>query len=432
MLNRPVIQRLLQISLIPLALLALFSLARIVSRAQDAPGGVDFHSYWFFGHFVRQGENPYTAFARGAEPELPITYLDGATTVTSPVARPGLARTPANTAPLLLFLSLFSWFSWPVAQWMWLAVNVGLMAWTPWLALRLLPALPPRWLCWWLALAFYGFTGVRVAVWSGQTTLLVFVLMLLAHRSVERRPWLAGLALGLALSKYSLALPLALLWLYHRRWRPAAAAGALLAALLTQVAGLLIVSSLDNGGVMETLRLYWQLFLRHTSQPGIHLGGLWPASAAWQVTAAAVICLTVLAALWRWRRQPPTPYSDLLLLALFTLAAVLVAYHRLYDVVPVILFLAAAAYALAQPPSWFTTGQQAGMALATVVVVGLLCLPGEVVGRILPASLAALYLTAANALITAALLLALIGTTWLLNQVSTASHDGDSRLAPLR
>lgn len=416
MLNHRVIQRLLQMSLIVLALLALFSLVRIVSRAQDAPGGVDFHSYWFSGHFVRQGENPYAAFARRAEPELPISYLDGTITTSLPVAQPGLARTPANTAPLLLLLSLFSWFSWPVAQWMWLAISVGLMLWTPWLALRLLPASPPRWLSWWVALAFYAFTGVRVAVWSGQTTLIVFVLMLLAHRAVERRPWLAGLALGLALSKYSLALPLALLWLYRRRWLP------LLLALLTQVAGLLIVSTLANGGLADTLRLYWQLFLRHANQPGIHLGGFWPQSTLWQILAAAAIGLTVLAALWRWRRQSPAPtaYNDLLLLALFSLATVLAAYHRLYDVVPVILFLATAAYALSLPPAWLTVRQQTGLALVTATVVGLLCLPGEVMGRVLPASLAPLYLTAANALITAALLLGLAVTIWLLRRSATA------------
>lgn len=411
-----IIQRLLQFSLIPLALLAAFALVRIVNRAQDAPGGVDFHSYWFSGHFVRQGENPYAAFARRVEPELPIAYLDGTVTTALPVAQPGLARTPANTAPLLLLLSLFSWFSWTIAQWTWLAINVGLMLWTPWLALRQLPASPPRWLSWWAALAFYAFTGVRVAVWSGQTTLIVFVLMLLAHRSVQRHPWLAGLALGLALSKYSLALPLALLWLYRRRWLP------LLLALLTQAAGLLIISTLANGDLVDTLRLYWQLFLRHANQPGIHLGGFWPQSTLWQILAAAAIGLMVLAALWRWRRQSPAPmpYNDLLLLALFSLATVLAAYHRLYDVVPVILFLAAAAYALSLPPPGLTARQQTGVALTTAAVVGLLCLPGEVMGRVLPASLSPLYLTAANALITAALLLALAATIWLLNRVSTA------------
>ncbi len=416
MINHLVVRRLLQLSLIGLALLDVFALVRIVSRVQDDQGGVDFHAYWFFGHFVRQGENPYTAFAGYAEPELPITYLDGVTTTTLPVARPGLARTPANTAPLLLLLSLFSWFSWPVAQWMWLAVNLVLMGWTPWLALRLLPASPPRLVCWWVALAFYGFAGVRVAVWSGQTTLIVFTLMLLAHRAVERHPWLAGLALGVALSKYSLALPLALLWLYRRRWLP------LVFALLTQAAGLLIISTLANGDLVQTVRLYWQILLRHTNQPGIHLGGLWPESVTWQVVAAAIVSVIVLTAVWRWGQRSPgaAPYTDLLLLAVLSLGTVLAAYHRIYDVVPVILFLAATAYTLSHPPPWLAARQQAGVALAAAAVAGMLCLPGEVMGRILPASLASLYLAAANALITAALLLALAGTIWLVRRVSTA------------
>ena len=400
------LRRSLQITLIGLALLAVLSGVRIFTRIADAQGGVDFHSYWFFGHFVRQGENPYSAFARYAEPELPITYLDGSVTTTPPVARAGLARTPANTAPLLLLLSLFSWFSWSVAQGIWLAINVGLMLWTPWLALRLLPAFPSRLLSWWVALAFYGFAGTRVAVWSGQTTFIVFVLMLLAHKNVDRHPWLAGLSLGFALSKYALALPLVLLWLYRRRWLP------LLLALLTQVVGLLIVASLNHGGLWRTLRLYWQLFLRHVNQPGIHLGGLWPESVVWQIIAGIMIILVVLAAFWRWRQRstPITPYTELLLLTLFSLGTVLATYHRIYDIVPVVLFLAAAAYALAHLPD---KQRQMTLALTTAGVVGLLCLPGEVMERILPAPLAATYLAAADGLVTLGLLLALGGTIWL-------------------
>ena len=104
--------RALKILLIFMVLYSVISLGRAVARGLGPVGGQDFHSYWYSGHFVRQGQDPYRAFFDREKPNVPINYLDGAVTRELPVARSGLCKTPANTAPLVLLLSLFSLFSW--------------------------------------------------------------------------------------------------------------------------------------------------------------------------------------------------------------------------------------------------------------------------------------------------------------------------------
>ncbi|NKQ36716.1 MAG: hypothetical protein HF973_14020 [Chloroflexi bacterium] len=95
---------------------ALFSVREVLLPR----GSADFHSYWFSGHFLRQGTDPYQAFFDRRVPSVPVHYVDGLTTEQAPVAQPGLAITPANTAPITLLLSLFSWLSWPSAKLLWL------------------------------------------------------------------------------------------------------------------------------------------------------------------------------------------------------------------------------------------------------------------------------------------------------------------------
>jgi len=85
------------------------------------------HSYWYHGHYVKAGEDPYQAF------------FDGVVTENLPPAQPGLANTPANTAPLVLGLSIFSWLSWTQAKTFWMFINLCLTLLIPGLVIRLLP-----------------------------------------------------------------------------------------------------------------------------------------------------------------------------------------------------------------------------------------------------------------------------------------------------
>ena len=122
-----------------LGLLALLSLRQAILRTGDRDGGIDLYAYWFEGHALRQGSNPYYAYLSGRKPSPPVTYLDGVTQTTGPIGQPGLPTIPTNTAPLSLILFALSFFTWPLAKWLWLWPNLALVLATPPLALKLFP-----------------------------------------------------------------------------------------------------------------------------------------------------------------------------------------------------------------------------------------------------------------------------------------------------
>src|SRR5215208_1804242 len=61
------------------------------------PGATDFHQFWYAGHFIFQGRDPYQAFFAEQQPDLPVHYLDGVTVNQYPVAQPTLEVAPSNT-----------------------------------------------------------------------------------------------------------------------------------------------------------------------------------------------------------------------------------------------------------------------------------------------------------------------------------------------
>src|SRR5262245_47731673 len=176
----PLPRFLLPLLIVGLVLGGILAIASDVRKAMVPSGGVDLHSYWYYGEFVRAGLNPYIAYATKAPLPAPVHFLDGSVVKANAVSQPHLAKTPANTAPILLLLSLTSFFPWKEAKVVWFICNIVLIAVIPWFALRLLPPslqLTPV-LQWVAALSFYAMAGNRVAVVNGQTTLLVFLLML--------------------------------------------------------------------------------------------------------------------------------------------------------------------------------------------------------------------------------------------------------------
>src|SRR5215470_16620998 len=122
-------------ALVVLLIIAARSIFLAIEHGLFAPwGGGDFHAYWYYGHFVRRGVSPYHAFF--TDPTAiagPVRYLDG---VTVQHLTPQLSMMPANTAPMLLLLSVFSWLSWPLAKALWLGCNLLVAAAVPWLAIR--------------------------------------------------------------------------------------------------------------------------------------------------------------------------------------------------------------------------------------------------------------------------------------------------------
>jgi hypothetical protein len=296
------------------------------------------------------------------------------------VRQPQLAQTPANSAPLLLTITLLAFLPWSLAKSVWLVICVVVVLTLPWLALRLLtPALhlaqPLQWL---VALAFYAMKGTRVALANGQPSVLVFFLMLVTLLTYQSQWVVAGLALGIALSKYSIALPLVIFLLWRRCFR------VLLLAAGVQVVGLLWVAAL-GGGVGKTIQLYWNIVMRYAGGvEGVHLSA-WLPDQLFIVNVVVVVGSIITLVTLFYAGGRGWVGSDLLtvngVLALWTL---LVAYHRVYDTMLVLFFLVVA---LVAATCWqLPRTQTYALGLFWLMAVGVLCVPGSLVPPFLSAS----------------------------------------------
>lgn len=414
--------------LVGLALLgvwAALSLGRMLAANLRADGSPDGHIFWYSGHFIRQGVDPYRAFLERRAPDLPVQYLDGVV-ATTPVLMPGSVPAQAHTAPLVLLLSPLALVSWPTAKLIWLGVNVALLAAVPVLCARLIPGAPGG-LRLALVLLFPGLAAVRYAVSNGQTTLLVLALMLAAVIWAERRPWLAGIALGLALSKYSLALPTLILLGLERRGR------ALLAASAVQALGVLALWAVSGSAPSRVLSEYAAMMLYHTGLGEINLAALLPQGS----TAAVPLALAFSAAaaagvVWAWRlaarRGADPAWVRLHAFSALCLWSLLAVYHRNYDAAAYLVFAALAWGGLAAEGTWRISARgRAALTMAAACLTLLMMLPaGSVVRALLPEALGPVWVGLATRLSTFVLLAALALTLALWPRLRRAGPEGPS------
>ncbi len=402
--------------------MALLSLGRAVSRYKGPQGGLDFHSYWYSGHFVRQGDDPYQAFFDHSQPQLPVAYSDGPVVNQPPVAQPELVTTPANTAPLVLLLTAFSFFSWPAAKLAWFAINLASALAIPWLALKLLPA---GWMTTTqksvIILSFYVFSGTRIATWMGQTTLFVLLLMLLSAVT-WKRSWLwSGILLGLALSKYSLAFPVLLLALYRRKTR------VVIAALGVQIAGALAISAMSGTSLFDITKGYLRMAEYHASLQGvacyqcIHLGSLITERtlAVDALILAGAGLILALFCYWLWRSsggqgEDEKAVIDILALSAFTQWVLVAGYHRSYDSEAAVIFVAAIVTLFSSSELSPRVAPWRHLILYFLIgFIFILALPGEIMDVLLPDELLDYWLR----LLSIAMTVALTGgfvVSWLL------------------
>jgi hypothetical protein len=403
-----------------LLLLSLLSIARIVSNTMKQSGGIDGHAYWYSGHFLRQSSDPYGAFRRSEQPSEPVKYLDGRKAEALPIAQPGLSRTPANTMAMVILLTPLSFFSWPTAKALWIIVNLALMLIIPLLTIRLLPQPLKRWVVALIFLLFIAMQGTRVAAWTGQTTLLVFTLMLVSLLTLNRGSLLPGLMLGLALSKFSLALPVFLFVAYRRRYP------VLAISLLVQLSGLVLVSFISHRSPIDVLSDYWSVLLLHTDLPGINLVSLFNNQPVMMLAILVGGSAAIIVFLWRWlprassgrtegSRLTFAEYHGLVTLLLWALLAI---YHRVYDTVLVITFIALLIFGLAYDRGWNLLDRGKRMVFAFLVIfVAVMLLPGSIMGVVLPDQLLETWLQLVSTVITLTLLTGLVVTLLLLRRL---------------
>ena len=232
---------------------------RIITGVRQPNGAHDLHPYWYRGHSLRQGSDPYRASLENEIPTLPVMYLDGVITKQPPIAQPGLPTFISNTAPLSLFLFSFSLYSWSFAKWLWVAINLILILILAWLVLRSFPYdLYFKNLDRLIIFAIvFAFSATRGSVMIGQTSLIIFSL-LLGSLILRERHWLiSGVLLGIALSKYSLALPFVLFMLLELRPKNFLL---LLVALIVQFFGVITLSYACGESPTTIFQDYIQVF----------------------------------------------------------------------------------------------------------------------------------------------------------------------------
>lgn len=351
------------------ALYAGLTLAYMLYNSFTNPAGsIDFHSYWYAAHFLREGRDPYRAWLIQASPTPPIHYLDGITVNDDP-AQPNLLQVPVNTAPILLVLAPLAYLSWIPAKMVWLGINTILMLIAPWLTLKVAAhhgITLNRWAYLAVAVAFYAIAAPRFAVGYGQTSLLTYDLMMVALLLWRQHPVTAGVALGIALSKYSLVFPVLLFFAYQKQWRILAVTAGV------QVLGVLMVNAIGGTTPLTTLQAYFALAVEHTTKSGIHIGSLYNGAAWFRWIAPLLLTIGVGVLLYRQRSlwQSPTPIQEFSLIAIGLLWGVLVVYHRMYDGILILPFLVLLAWAVSRLPA-SVSGWFHGYGIAIVTLLAL-------------------------------------------------------------
>lgn len=417
----PAFPRLLRIAtLTALTLWAAISLGRVVQQTFSPAGGNDLYTYWYAGHFLREGKDFYKSFLNNELPTVPVRYLDREVDTLDGVLFPGLSPAPATTAPVFFLLVPLAFLSWSVAKIIWLVINLVLLGAIPFLLVKVFPE--KGWIDRWefLALmsALIGLTSTRFAAASGQITFLILDLILAAVLLADRKPWIAGLLLGMALSKYSLSLGVLILFSFIEP-KPRL----VIAAVLVQIAGIVGLILLSGSGFLEIIGEYIHMAIWHAGREGIHLAAALQAEQyLFLIALVLTLAIGIPVALWRWKKAGRQLNQSLPTLARFHLAVILVlwilliGYHRAYDVMMTIVFFGLIAYLDKQPAAWGISRQvQTILKVFTAVALLLLMVPsGSVVRGLLPLSLETLWGETANLTATILISIFLILTIVLL------------------
>jgi len=218
--------------------------------------------------------------------------------------------------------------------WIWLVVNVAAFGAVVWLARMIWGRGWPRGTVLFLAAFFAVWAPVRVTLRTGQISLVILALILGAEvmrRSGRQVP--AGLLLGAALVKPSLAGPFLLYWAWRREWR-------MVGTALAVVTGLTAVYCVHAGvWPWVAMSAYLRKGVRVWSGRKGYFEGttdirplmetLCGGSDWWGWAAAVAVAAAALAVMfWLFRHRKEEENTHLAVVALFSLWAV---YHRVYD-----------------------------------------------------------------------------------------------------
>jgi hypothetical protein len=205
----------------------------------------------------------------------------------------------------------------------------------------------------------------------------------------SKRAWyISGVALGLALSKYSLSIPVFLFFLYKKNYK------ALLFAIIVQMAGVLGLAGISGGSPGKVIVENVMLFFRLIDQPGVHLSRWFEfisdnhfLSVIPSLVMTALVLIPIF--VWLQRKKPATLQKEQVLdfhvLTVLFIWTMLVAYHRLYDTLILIFFVILIIKGIAVPSLWELSDTTRRVLLGFMAVLPLiLILPARIVDLLLP------------------------------------------------
>jgi hypothetical protein len=265
---------------------------------------------------------------------------------------------------LIVFTPLIAPFSTASVRVFWLALNLVSLSLLVGTAVPIWGRKWPPWLIYSFLTIAAASSPVRLAVGMGQFALLPVALIVLSLWLLDRRRQpLAGLLLGVALAKPTLALPFLGVLVVQRR------SVACLVAIGFQILATLAASFWLGRSPVGLIR---EWLAKAKDQHGAGLidvpsiaHGVWPTSMGISSAVSATLLTVTFLVLFAFRRKAP---RDLVLFAL--LMAAVFTYHRPYDLV---LLLPAAASLVDQAMHTLARG----WVLASIVVVIVLVLPSD-------------------------------------------------------
>ncbi len=251
---------------------------------------------------------------------------------------------------------------------------------------------------------------------------MLATLLLMRNRRV-----LAGILLGIALSKYSLAMSIFLFLLLNREYL------ILIISLGVQMLGVIIISFWGTHTPLLTLNHYWQMIIHHSSLPGTHLASLFAANSQLAFIITFFMTVALLRYLWRidyrsksrnrpWctvpNRHDGFTMTELHILSILLLWSLLVVYHRAYDTLIVIVFIAVLIYGLSSANIWTITWEKRlGLKIFLAIFVTIMSIPATIMSIVLPADFMPAWYQIVSYATTAILIAGICTASWLVNHI---------------
>jgi len=308
--------------------------------------GLDLYQFWYGGKFLLQGKNPYIELyqRRPLEYSKDVGNYPQASQNQAKEKRWKVHIVPAS-APVFLLMAPLSLLPWVSATLAWLLVNMVLGVFFVWIILKCIGKKLLSLDGFLLMSLFFNLISTRQVFELGQTSLIVAAFMWLSFLVLSRNEIFSGILLGIAFSKFTLALPMIFYFVYKKKiW-------ALLFCCLTQVVGVLVLCIITQTNPVITVKAYLagsRLVLNQTQSFAVHLSSLqWGSISSalmWIITTA-----TIVASLWSRARHSSVHSEELTaltLISIYSFWSLLVLYHGRQDMVIALPFIALVLFGL--------------------------------------------------------------------------------------